>query len=278
MEQKINLTKEYEIISESRGIHLISVNNLMRGLQKLRRCLLVTLCLSPLLLPGLCIAQNDETDQIKKVITAETEAHVNADGNAWQATWLHDASITRTFISPYNYSITTGWENFGPDELTELKKRKPIAATLNNTNYRIKIDGNLAWVEYDQLLKGVDDTTMKGVSHEYRGLEKKAGDWKIFSQITVSTDSYEFTPVAVEENFNTMGYRFLEHNQVKEAIEVFQLNVKLYPGAYNTYDSLGEAYAIAGQKDLAIKNYQRSVELNPKNENGIAALAKLKLK
>src|SRR5438034_420044 len=34
----------------------------------------------------------------------------------------------------------------------------------------------------------------------------------------------------------------------------------------NTYDSLGEAYGVAGEKDLAIKNYEKSIELNPKNE------------
>ena len=38
----------------------------------------------------------------------------------------------------------------------------------------------------------------------------------------------------------------------------------------------GEAYAAAGLKDLAIQNYEKSVQLNPKNENGKAALAKLK--
>jgi hypothetical protein len=30
-----------------------------------------------------------------------------------------------------------------------------------------------------------------------------------------------------------------------------------------------------GDKELAIKNYRKSVELNPSNENGVAALKKL---
>ena len=54
------------------------------------------------------------------------------------------------------------------------------------------------------------------------------------------------------------------------------VNVKLYPEAWNTYDSLGEAYAIKGNKELAIKNYEKSMELNPNNEFGKLALAKLK--
>ena len=57
---------------------------------------------------------------------------------------------------------------------------------------------------------------------------------------------------------------------------MFKVNVHLYPQSWNAYDSLGEAYAAAGQKDLAIHNYERSLSLNPKNEAGTAALAKLR--
>jgi hypothetical protein len=39
---------------------------------------------------------------------------------------------------------------------------------------------------------------------------------------------------------------------------------------------LGEAQAFDGDKTEAIKNYEKSIALNPKNENGKAALAKLK--
>jgi cytochrome c-type biogenesis protein CcmH/NrfG len=42
------------------------------------------------------------------------------------------------------------------------------------------------------------------------------------------------------------------------------------------YDSLGEAYAAAGKKELAIENYEKSVKLDPKNQNGIDHLKKLK--
>jgi cytochrome c-type biogenesis protein CcmH/NrfG len=34
------------------------------------------------------------------------------------------------------------------------------------------------------------------------------------------------------------------------------------------YDSLGEAYMKKGEKELAIANYQKSLELNPDNANG----------
>ena len=46
----------------------------------------------------------------------------------------------------------------------------------------------------------------------------------------------------------------------------------------NVYDSLGEAYAVHGDRELAIRNYERSIELNPRNTGGIEALSKLREK
>jgi tetratricopeptide (TPR) repeat protein len=79
-----------------------------------------------------------------------------------------------------------------------------------------------------------------------------------------------------EGSLNQLGYHLLMQKKVDEAIKVFQFNVQEYPNAANPYDSLGEAYMNAGQKELAIKNYEKSVELNPNNKNGIEMLKKLK--
>jgi CubicO group peptidase (beta-lactamase class C family) len=78
-----------------------------------------------------------------------------------------------------------------------------------------------------------------------------------------------------EDELNTAGYQLLRGSKTKEAIEVFKLNVEMFPQSSNPYDSLGEAYAVAGDKELAIKNYKRSVELNPKNQNAIDAIKRL---
>ena len=59
------------------------------------------------------------------------------------------------------------------------------------------------------------------------------------------------------------------------ALSLLALLTLDYPKNWNSYDSLGEAYFKAGQKDLSIENYQKSVELNPQNQNGIDALKKI---
>ena len=68
----------------------------------------------------------------------------------------------------------------------------------------------------------------------------------------------------------------LEVKKVREAIEIFKLNAETYPQSNNVYDSLGEAYMTNGDKELAIRNYQRAVELNPQNTNAIEMLKKLR--
>ncbi|HWS98766.1 MAG TPA: serine hydrolase [Pyrinomonadaceae bacterium] len=78
-----------------------------------------------------------------------------------------------------------------------------------------------------------------------------------------------------EVQMNRLGYALLSKKMLDEATEIFKLNVEAFPDAWNVYDSLGEAYMLKGEKELAIKNYRKSVELNPKNEGGIEMLKKL---
>jgi CubicO group peptidase (beta-lactamase class C family) len=82
-------------------------------------------------------------------------------------------------------------------------------------------------------------------------------------------------PSVDEGRLNSVGYGLLRQQKLAEAIAIFKVNVELYPKSANTYDSLAEAYAANGEKDLAIANYQKSLELNPKNPNAREMLKKL---
>ena len=77
-----------------------------------------------------------------------------------------------------------------------------------------------------------------------------------------------------EPGLNRLGYEFLP-GQPQTAVEIFRLNVELHPQSGNAYDSLGEAYMIAGDRDRAIENYRRSLELDPANENAVEKLREL---
>lgn len=78
-----------------------------------------------------------------------------------------------------------------------------------------------------------------------------------------------------ESTLNRLGYEQLRAKHTREAIELFKLNVEMYPKSSNTYDSLGEAYMVQGDRKAAIDNYRKSLALNANNTNAVEMLKKL---
>ena len=105
----------------------------------------------------------------------------------------------------------------------------------------------------------IDSSGMAQAEQQYRKLK------------TDASATYNFE----EAELNSLGYQLLRAKKFDDAIRVFQLNVEAYPHSSNVYDSLGEGYMNAGNRAEAIANYERSVQLNPKNSNGVSMLHKL---
>jgi tetratricopeptide (TPR) repeat protein len=70
-----------------------------------------------------------------------------------------------------------------------------------------------------------------------------------------------------ESSINSLGYELMNSSRLSDAIEVFKLNVEVFPESANVYDSLAEAYMKSDDIGNAIKYYEKSLELNPENEN-----------
>jgi tetratricopeptide (TPR) repeat protein len=73
-----------------------------------------------------------------------------------------------------------------------------------------------------------------------------------------------------------LGYRLLGEKRLPEAIQIFRLAVEASPRSANAYDSLGEAYAAAGDKAAAIGAYEKALALDPKMDSVRDALARLR--
>ena len=102
-----------------------------------------------------------------------------------------------------------------------------------------------------------------------RGIDEAAKQYHDLRAAEPATHNFD------EEELDTLGYHLLHVNQFKEAIRIFQLNAEAYPQSSNVYDSLAEAYMDDGNKAQAIANYQKSLQLNPKNRNAVKMLQKL---
>lgn len=83
----------------------------------------------------------------------------------------------------------------------------------------------------------------------------------------------EFDPK--EDELNNWGYRMMANGQQKEALEIFRLNIHLFPESWNAYDSYGEILLKMGDKIKAVEMYRRSIALNPDNENGKKVLSEI---
>lgn len=78
-----------------------------------------------------------------------------------------------------------------------------------------------------------------------------------------------------ENEMNGLGYRFLREEKLEEAAYIMKQNTEHFPKSFNVYDSYAEVLAAQGKKEEAVKNYRKSVEMNPGNQNGIDMLEKL---
>ncbi len=79
-----------------------------------------------------------------------------------------------------------------------------------------------------------------------------------------------------EEQVNRLGYELIAMKRLSQAIEAFKLNVAAHPQSANVYDSLAEAYLISGNRELAIKNFEKALALEPSMSSTVEALKKLR--
>ncbi|MGS0527307.1 tetratricopeptide repeat protein [Zobellia nedashkovskayae] len=79
-----------------------------------------------------------------------------------------------------------------------------------------------------------------------------------------------------EHDLNTLGYSYMQTEELDKALEVFKVATILFPESANAYDSYGEALLAAGKKTEAIEMYKKSIELNSENEHAKEVLLELK--
>jgi tetratricopeptide (TPR) repeat protein len=103
---------------------------------------------------------------------------------------------------------------------------------------------------------------------------------KLLNTLAADRDHYELN----EDEINSLGYDLMgdtnpyhlpgEH-KYPLALRVFQTNVRLFPKSWNVYDSCGELLLKMGRKEEATAMYRKSLEINPRNENGKKTLEKI---
>lgn len=148
--------------------------------------------------------------------------------------------------------------------LVRVPERKELVVLLDNTSRGDMLDGLAAGIL--SILHGIEPRQpRKSLADELQSVDGNgAAIVARYRELRrQKPDEYDFR----EPELNTLGYSLLRTGRAADAIEVFKLNVEMFPKSANAHDSLGEGYAVAGIKELALANYRKSLELNPGNTN-----------
>ena len=142
----------------------------------------------------------------------------------------------------------------------------------NVTNILAKGSGHAVFQDNPSLIinaiiKAYSKTLEEGQQNE---LLQKALDYAIELSIETKMNNRS------EQDLNTLGYSFLGNKELDNALEVFKLTTILFSDSFNAYDSYGEALLKSNRKAEAIEMYEKSIQLNPENQNGKKVLQQLK--
>lgn len=157
--------------------------------------------------------------------------------------------------------------------IVRFPKEKNLIVMLDNTGteYLDRLSDSIARILYNQPYEQPKMSIVSVLARTIaeKGIEAGIAQYRDLKAKQAAT--YDFG----EGELNRLGYQLLRTGKGREAVEIFKLNVEAYPQGFNTYDSLAEAYMTINERELAIKNYKKSLELNPENAGAVETLKRL---
>jgi tetratricopeptide (TPR) repeat protein len=187
----------------------------------------------------------------------------------------HTESLTFDFINADKTSaeLVLNWEKkqfpvkiqFAVDDIVmanaEQELKGPVGFTpqgrISAANYALTNNVNHA-----KALEWIDAAIAQ--TRTFASLRIKAG---LLNQTGKREDAdkimNEAMAMATENELNNYGYQLLGEGNMDKAIEILVVNTVRHAKSANAWDSLGEAYALKGDKTNAIKSFKKSLGLNP---------------
>lgn len=174
-------------------------------------------------------------------------------------------------------SFLYGWDSY------ETNKIKSFGFSGGNmTAFRKFIDHDLTIIF---LSNGYKNYNVDGqvIDHVAGIIDENLRDSNLLADEKITADFYKVDIAKAIQNYYSVksqyptrnfenrllsiGYNLMNNQNLKNAIKVFELNLKENPNSANAYDCMAEAYFTNEQFDLARQNYQKSLDLYPENTN-----------
>lgn len=121
------------------------------------------------------------------------------------------------------------------------------------------------------LWEAFGEAQMRAISLGEEGKSEKAG-----MVLSAGLRDARDAGLVGEEDINMLGYQMMSRDQIALAIAMFTFNADAYPESSNVYDSLAEAYMNDGQNERAIRNYEKSIELDLQNDHAREMIAEMR--
>lgn len=187
------------------------------------------------------------------------------------------------FTNVLTYDFIDLSNNSGTLALSWEKKRIPIKIEVDNKeavveSMRAELKG-VAGFGWQGPLSAARYCAQNNINHEEAlqwieqalAQQKNYGGLSIKAQLLFQSGKKEEAFAVADESaslantnqLNALGYQMMQLNEIDRAIEYFKMNVEKNPDNANVYDSLGEAYYNKGEKEKAIKNFKKSLSLDP---------------
>jgi len=152
--------------------------------------------------------------------------------------------------------------------LEDISNTRKIAAIVYRGKLfpRASLDAMLAKIEALASRKSIGDVLAATIKE--KGVEAAIRQYRELK--SRQRDSYDFG-----EKLGWLGLRLVRAKKFKDAIQVLELNAEVFPQSWWSYDWLGTAYMAAGEKGLAIRNFKKSLQLDPANQHAVIKLKEL---
>ncbi|NVJ86089.1 MAG: alpha/beta hydrolase [Algoriphagus sp.] len=179
-------------------------------------------------------------------------------------------SISPQTFQRYIYFATANW---GKQNLTNRDRHVRFYESLNRL-YEGTLRARLDYFENESHASVPPIAFLQGITTIYEGYGISFREIKTIDQLNGHfqgiSDRLGYKVNPPETLVNQVGYAFIRSNDENEkmkGLDFFLLNTQNFPGSFNAFDSLGEAYEAVEDTTNAILGYKRSLELNPENEH-----------
>ena len=141
-----------------------------------------------------------------------------------------------------------------------------------NRTKRVNLNNNFTIsIPYIEATHPVTKTNWEG-----KGVKPTIKSTKKDAFIIAYIDALDKTIKRNKNNIlNKVGYNYLQEKNVDLAIKVFQKSTKLFPKDANSWDSLGEAYFYKKDKENALLAYKKAFELDASSVSAKKMIQKL---